>query len=371
MASLLLHHHGQAGPRANPPRIHGVAEITAIAQGETFNEIPLSGLYWHELASYLDQSGRSGLCTAIQRAGRTSGPRGSKHCRSCCRSYVSSGMPVIFPINATCMHDMNTGLAGKLVPGIYKSNLSDAQFARRIRNHPLYYQDVDHAVVVVGGSRSADRDEFLINDPAGFPFIRATARAAMGLRERAADPVHGEESGVQHLRGLRGDAEAVVIGLEPHQTSPRGKAAIRHIGLFDVAHRAAAAASRAPAGRVIRSCSPVGPHGGRGDYHLWASGDCAGRCEPADFADAPRRPPRARVRADVRERLRQFGEPLVLGPIRGRTTSTHPNPAMPQSLSIWDAQRNSAHRPADAEGPFPEAEVACDGAAAAGRVRPR
>ena len=111
------------------------------------------------------------------------------------RSYIASGMPVIFPINATCMYDMNTGRAGQRVPGIYKSNLSNSQFARRIRNLPPDYQDVDQAVVVFGCSSSADYDEFLINDPAGFPFVKASAQATVELRERAADSLHeGQES---------------------------------------------------------------------------------------------------------------------------------------------------------------------------------
>jgi hypothetical protein len=246
MATTLLQHHHPEAPRGAasgaaasavkpaPPRIHGVSEVTALAQGESFHELDLSGLTWYQIAAYLVTAGRA--CLTQRYLGRAGGPYDGRALALVLRAYVRSGMPVIFPINCSCMCDRNTGDGADLVPGIYRSNLSATGFAEIQLDGD--YRAVDHTVVVVGCG-SADRsDDFLINDPRMYPFVRASARQLF-------DCVNDGRIGYTRWRTPRKwktytllpvTPAAVAIGLEPHDEEDAAHT-VRIAGMLDLAHR--------------------------------------------------------------------------------------------------------------------------------------
>lgn len=166
--------------------IHGVAEITAITSEIEHNkeddsglEMDLGGMDPKAIENYLKDK-TVGLNAMIELpisdshgTGATIGD--SKRLLSRALSdYLRSGFPVILPVDAGRMRDLSD---------VKTTNIASV-FADQIQNLPPRLQNHKysnpmrrryHAVIAVGYERAKDDPIFVINDPATFPFLTASA----------------------------------------------------------------------------------------------------------------------------------------------------------------------------------------------------
>lgn len=148
MASVILHEFTTG--------VFGLAEVSAMAANERLSEVNLSGLTLPDMARYFNQVG----LTAIFQKGVPVRLHNHENFdfASGLKAYLRSGIPVILPLDH-----------GLLANHIYKRNkffVDKDGINQMVRNR--------HAVIAVGCERGGE-EEFLINDPAIFPFMKANS----------------------------------------------------------------------------------------------------------------------------------------------------------------------------------------------------
>lgn len=186
MATLLLKDHAKAA--------HGLAEITYLADDPANKRIKLAGLKPGAIVRYLaDGAGLSATWTGVlvPRKKEETLPKSmfQQHAGSdaeflgdVLRTYVISGCPVIVNLDFTRMLSRQSDQ--KHTPILASNRFSDGEHEtiadifkppedipktdKPVRSQP-------HSVLVIGHRRVRDEDQFVINDPATFPFLTATA----------------------------------------------------------------------------------------------------------------------------------------------------------------------------------------------------
>jgi sugar phosphate isomerase/epimerase len=148
---------------------HGVAEITLLVASGGRNEVRLSGLNYRQIALYLRMIGSSALWQRSER--HVISPQ---HLfATSLRGYVNSGIPVILLTDMGRMYGQARTIDGCRVEvahqGIYDRN--DLWHSLKPAEKAIAQ---NHAVLLVGCARDS-HEEFLINDPAAFPFLMASA----------------------------------------------------------------------------------------------------------------------------------------------------------------------------------------------------
>jgi sugar phosphate isomerase/epimerase len=247
MANALLHEYlpdRQAYPLAG---IHGVAEVTAIAQGDDAEELVLQGLRWDEIVRYFARVGRSAerQCYLSRRLDALGVDESFSRAL---QAYIKSGIPVILPMNFASMYevqsadpiynDKNDPAARDIRDRLHKEQAEeDARAATNKRDPYNFWLLEDHAVVVVGCEADNHDDQgrqFLLNDPARLPFVPASAWELYACRGQG--PGEGDVNRCLN-RGFHAVTPAeVVVTLEPIIRRVN-QVEESFLGLFDIAFR--------------------------------------------------------------------------------------------------------------------------------------
>lgn len=166
-------------------RVHGVAEVNASLLPPYLDLLNASGLTIDAIVAYLtnNTSGPGGLSVSIelpQPMSDTQTHQRNNLFRAAIDVYLKSGFPVILPVDLT---RMNKGFYAESTgeeTGIYQANgvpdIVQRAWSRDKIKRP-------HAVLAVGTKttsslspfRNCSDHEFLINDPATVPFLRASS----------------------------------------------------------------------------------------------------------------------------------------------------------------------------------------------------
>jgi hypothetical protein len=140
----------------------GIAEITAIARGGEGLSLDLSGMDRGSIVRFLNDP-KVGLSAYEQIAGHD-----RRHAAIAMHSYLSSGVPLILPVD---LGRMWGDIRGKSKKSLVEKN--DVRLRRRkqiFRKERLRRQD--HVVAIVGFDPSNCK-KYLLNDPATYPFLKA------------------------------------------------------------------------------------------------------------------------------------------------------------------------------------------------------
>ena len=307
MAAALLHEAEPDDAGSPLPLVHGVADVTAIVADPACNELLLAGLRWPQIRTYFELNGRRADLQRYEPRANACKPQ--EFLRVALRAYVASAVPVILPVDI-----------GKLAHG------PDSIYDRNrvvLEDRPQPAGRHNHAVVVVAAARAAHGDEFLVNDPATWPFLNARSRDLWAAATPDGD--HGPP------RFFAVTPRRVRLTLESG-VSPTGDGDVR-AGLFDLAmliQRVAVARGDVPYVRLPAE-SPYHP----GRFHLARFRDLS----LGDLLPSAVRPAVAEwvaSRPDLASRWcwLQWMPGARLGSIRG----------LPETLWVWDAEFDAGER---------------------------
>ncbi len=186
MATALLHQHSGG--------LHGLLEVTALAQREKIREseaaghdvyeMQLSGLDYGGMTRYFREVG----LRAIKQVPKTMGyadPGADWTSRddaftAAARAYLGSGMPIVLTVDigrlgapAKPEEQLKGGMALPVGEPVFAANgYVHPDFARIRRGD--FSQRRDHAVLLAGFRDEPGSSTFLVNDPASLPFLRGT-----------------------------------------------------------------------------------------------------------------------------------------------------------------------------------------------------
>lgn len=186
MATALLHEHASG--------IHGLLEVTALAQREEIAESELGGFDVYEMQiSGLNYSGiaryfREVGLRSIKQLPKTLGyadPAAAWTNRNDCftaaaRAYLRSGMPIVLTVDAGRL--AAPAYRGDQLKGGLERPVNSPIYDRNGYTHPgfetigkgQFRQRRDHAVLLVGCKNRDGSEAFLVNDPAALPFLQAS-----------------------------------------------------------------------------------------------------------------------------------------------------------------------------------------------------
>jgi hypothetical protein len=156
MASVLCHDRIKT--------IFAVPEITAITSGDP-NRFELKGMEFNEIVDFFRDE-RVGL-GSLPQCEDVSSPFMRRGIVTAFRSYLASGVPIVLSVNAEKM----------LEPG---SIVDNNQVPINLKAAGTSWLDKYHCVALVG--YSDEEDTFLMNDPATFPFLKASMDEIFNVR---------------------------------------------------------------------------------------------------------------------------------------------------------------------------------------------
>ncbi len=161
--------------------LYSVSEITLLGDDHDPEWIDLGGMTPDKLTRYF-RSPRVGLMAQHQYVDTlVSGEEQTRQFGDALFAYVSSGVPVILPVDIGRMN--GTSLGGVGVDGV--SVFDRNRLARVHREGWSVTRAHPHTILVVGVNTVTDEREFLVNDPATFPFLKASARQLAAARRYA------------------------------------------------------------------------------------------------------------------------------------------------------------------------------------------
>ncbi len=156
--------------------VPGIAEITALATtGRAPSELELSGMNVKKIKQLLSHE-LIGLQSHQQVDEESERTAFAMHC------YLRSGVPLLVPVDLGRMRGDTPGLTSQ---SIYAKNGLRFRQSRKLRTDTPRLRE-NHAVVLTGYS-TKDHENFLINDPATYPFLKASIDDLFRVR-----PYHGE-----------------------------------------------------------------------------------------------------------------------------------------------------------------------------------
>lgn len=186
MATALLHEFASG--------LHGLLEVTALAQHEKIREseaagndvyeMQLSGLDYGGMTRYFQEVG----LRAIKQVPKTMGyanPAANWTSRNdaftaAAHAYLRSGMPMVLTVDvgrlgapAKPEKQLRGGMALPVTKPIFETNGYHHSDFDRIHRRTFQHRR-DHAVLLVGCREDPGATTFLVNDPASLPFLRAT-----------------------------------------------------------------------------------------------------------------------------------------------------------------------------------------------------
>jgi sugar phosphate isomerase/epimerase len=163
--------------------LYGLAEITSLAEPQDTAWIDLSGMTLNKLVRYFE-SDHVNLTASNQGVDATfSWEEQIRRFSDILFAYVSSGIPVILPIDLGRMNGIGFGSVAVEGGDIFSRNA----LPQKLRAHWQKVLPRPHVVLVVGVHPTADRREFLINDPATLPFLKASGQELAAARWYASD----------------------------------------------------------------------------------------------------------------------------------------------------------------------------------------
>lgn len=186
MATAILNEHASG--------IHGLLEVTALAQrkeiaeselgGFDVYEMQISGLTYGGISRYFEEVG----LRSIKQMPRTLGsadPAAAWTNRNdlfsaAARAYVNSGMPMVLTVDMGRLA-APADRAAQLKGGMQRL-VTKPIFDRNGYRHPRFQEITpgifedrrDHAVLLVGCGKRGGSEAFLINDPSTLPFLQAS-----------------------------------------------------------------------------------------------------------------------------------------------------------------------------------------------------
>ncbi|MCG8652365.1 MAG: sugar phosphate isomerase/epimerase [Pirellulales bacterium] len=163
--------------------VYGIAEITALSHGDSDNAIDLGGMTANRIKKFFSSEHVKLRC--YREIEIDTSDRSRDFTRVALRAYASSDIPVVVPVDLGRMWG-DTGQNNS--PSIMERNVVPL---KRKPERTQLYRKQPHTVLIVGYHKEIDT-EFLVNDPATYPFLKASLTELIDAR-RYRDSVDDRE----------------------------------------------------------------------------------------------------------------------------------------------------------------------------------